>query len=135
MKIDIPKIVKPISLGEYDDSLAGQVVWMWVNPPRKQRAAFDEIQKGIRDLVKQLIDASEDEKTKIKEEVQKLQEKNVAWWAEMWSQGADEGTRWTEEDVQQLLDVCADKDPQLWDFLTEGSLDLLKAHLTGERKK
>ena len=29
MKFNIPKIVKPVSLGEYDESLSEQIIWMF----------------------------------------------------------------------------------------------------------
>lgn len=135
MKFNIPKIVKSISLGEYDESLSEQKIWMWVNPPKKMRREFDEIQQGIREQVNLLLEASEEKKQKIKKAIEKLQAENSVWWAEMWSQSEDKETHWSVEDVEQLLEKCADKDPQLWSFLIDTSLELLKAHIVGERKK
>lgn len=136
MKFNIPTIVKSVDLGEYDQAYKGQEIWMWVNPPKRMRREFDQINKDIRDAVKSLLEElTDEEKQQIKEEVEKLQAQQAAWWAEMWSQHEDEETHWSVEDVQILLEESADKDPQLWNFLTETSLERLKEHIIGNRKK
>lgn len=136
MKFNIPTIVKSVDLGEYDQAYKGQEIWMWVNPPKRMRREFDQINKDIRDAVKSLLEElTDEEKQQIKEEVEKLQAQQAAWWAEMWSQHEDEETHWSVEDVQTLLEESADKDPQLWNFLTETSLERLKEHIIGNRKK
>lgn len=40
--IQIPKIHKPLDLGEYDEELTGQFINVWVNPPR---AIYHEIRE------------------------------------------------------------------------------------------
>lgn len=39
MKIEIPKIIEMIDLGEYAPELAGQCLHVWVNPPQPVHAA------------------------------------------------------------------------------------------------
>ena len=45
MRISFTKIVLPIDLGEYHESYAGQLLQVWVNPPREKRYERENIIK------------------------------------------------------------------------------------------
>ncbi len=48
MKVNIPKVTRPIRLSDYAPEFGEQVIEMWVNPPRKLRLAFADITDRAR---------------------------------------------------------------------------------------
>ena len=169
MKVNIPRVVRPIALSDYAPEFGEQVIQMWVNPPREKRLAFDSITLEGRDeriMIAALIADEEDieryttnskehEKDHVRryaaavldaiagvkdlpadEKVERIQghtnrtdelgEELNSWFAEMWSQGKDEDTHWTAEDVKELIEACLDTDPGLWDFVHESSINALR---------
>lgn len=107
MHIQIPKITRPLSLGGYAEQLALVTIHVWVNPPREFLDRRKELQGSA------------------------LWE----WWAELWSQGPDPGSRWTGAEVEALMapDV-ADTDPGLMPWLIRQTWDLIAEHRAGEKK-
>ena len=126
MKINIPRVVRPVRLSDYAPEFGEQTIEMWVNPPREKRLAFASITAEYKVIQDQLNAAEEgDDTTAQVERIVELAGELHAWYAEMWSQGEDE---WTAEDVGELVKVALDTDPGLWDFVQESSLDAMQAY-------
>ena len=126
MKINIPRVVRPVRLSDYAPEFGEQTIEMWVNPPREKRLAFAAITAEYKVIQDQLNAAEEgDDTTAQVERIVELAGELHAWYAEMWSQGEDE---WTAEDVGELAKVALDTDPGLWDFVQESSLDAMQAY-------
>lgn len=124
MKINIPKVVRPIRLSDYAPEFGEQQVEMWVNPPREKRLAFASISErfqGVREQIAKTEDP--DVLAALMEDIKALGLEMYAWWADMWSEGEDE---WTGEEVQTLVEAALNSDPGLWDFLQEQSLDAMQ---------
>lgn len=106
MRIEIPKIVQPLSLADYAPELGAVTVFVWVNPPGE----FLDRRLSLKDEA--LLD----------------------WWAELWSQGSAAGTHWTAADVQGLIEQTADTDPGLWRWLVRHTWDMINAHREQQKK-
>lgn len=138
MKVQIPRIVRPIALSEYGKEYGGQVVWMWVNPARALKLRFYELAEefaSIREKVATLtedggegVDKTADALPPLFARLNELGGALYAWWAEMWSQHEDEDTHWTQEEVTELAIAALDADPGFWDFLQERSLDAMQEY-------
>ena len=127
MKVNIPRVVRPIALSDYAPEFGEQVIQMWVNPPREKRLAFAEIMDRYRDTLAQIEQAEADDSAlaDLAQQIVGQAGELHAWYAEMWSQGGDE---WTAEQVKELAEAALDTDPGLWDFVQERSLDLMQEY-------
>ena len=126
MKINIPRVVRPVQLSDYAPEFGEQAIGMWVNPPRAKRLEFAGITerfKGVQDQIEGCDDG--DELEGLFDQIKALGLEMYAWYAEMWSQGDDE---WTAEGVQELAEAALDTDPGLWDFVQESSLDAMQEY-------
>ena len=107
MRIQVPKLVKPLPLAEYAAELGDVKVFVWVNPPGEfldRRNTLDEA--GL-----------------------------YPWWAELWSQGQEPGTQWTAEDVKALIEgEAADTDPGLWRWLVRRTWEMIADHRAQQKK-
>jgi hypothetical protein len=155
VKIDIQKIVRPVRLGDYAPEYGGQLLHVWVNPPRQMRLDYqqiaDELSQASKELeliVKSAMDAQEAGKStpESEEEVaglvsdygerlEELARRLYAWFAVMWSQAGDEDTRWTTDDVVELVEACLDADPALWAWIQDEHWRLVREHREGLKKK
>ena len=126
MKINIPKVTRPIALSDYAPEFGEQVIEMWVNPPREKRLAFAGIMDRYRDTLARIEQAEDsDDLADLTQQIVDQAGELHAWYAEMWSQGEDE---WTAEQVKELAEAALDTDPGLWDFVQERSLDLMQEY-------
>ncbi len=110
MDLRIPNIVKPICLSEYAPEFGEAKIWVWVNPRRELRMGFIPILKG-----------------------EATEEQINTWFAEIWSQGADD-TRFTPEQVLELANSCMERDPLLWIWLVNQTVALITAHISAKKK-
>jgi formyltetrahydrofolate synthetase len=111
MELKIPNIVQVIKLKDYAPEFGEVQIFVWVNPTRALM-----IQKDER-LMK---------KTASREEI-------GAWFAEIWSQGA-EGTHWTADEVLKMVDTVMEKDPGLWGWLCSETARLIGEHRRIKKK-
>ena len=132
MKINIPKVVRPIALSDYAPEFGEQEIGMWVNPPRDKRLEFSGITKEYKEIQGQIEATEGDELTPLVERIMELAGKLHAWYAEMWSQST-KYEEWTGEEVKEMAEAALDTDPGLWDFIQESSLDAMAEYRT--RKK
>ena len=127
MKVNIPKVTRPIRLSDYAPEFGEQVIEMWVNPPRETRLAFSGIMDRYRDTLAQ-IEEAEEGAPELADMVQAVVDQAGelhAWYAEMWSQGEDD---WAAEQVKELVEAALDTDPGLWEYVQERSLDLMREY-------
>lgn len=106
MRIQVPKIVKPLRLADYAPELSAVTVFVWVNPPLEFLARRDALDgDGL-----------------------------LEWWAELWSQGSDVGARWTGAEVKGLIEETSDTDPGLWRWLVQRTWEMIAEHRTQQKK-
>ena len=113
-KIEVPKIIRDLDLGEYAKELSGQSIPVWVNPPRKLLIEFSDITKEVQS------------------ESDSGNNKLFGWFATIWSQGDIEET---EESVLEFALECQDTDPGLWPFVTGKTMWMIFEHRKIEQKK
>ena len=127
MKINIPRVVRPVALSEYAPEFGDQAIQMWVNPPRKVRLEFADIMDRYREVLSMIEEAESDDPNleNLAEGIVIIAGELHGWYAQMWSQGEDE---WAAEDVKAFIEAALDTDPGLWDFVQEGCLDAMAAY-------
>ena len=127
MKINIPRVTRPIRLSDYAPEFGEQVIEMWVNPPRAKRLAYVSIMDRYRDTLGAIEQAEEGapELADMAQRIIDIAGELHGWYAEMWSQGEEQ---WTAEQVKELVEAAMDTDPGLWDYIQEQSLDVMQAY-------
>lgn len=127
MKINIPKVLVPVQLGEYAPELQDKILHVWVNMPKEKLQEYDDLVTTVQE--QSLIEAQktlEDETSNVEgqksegikrifdqlkamlykkrdRKADSIDVKLLTWYADMWSQGPEE-THWTVEELQQLED-------------------------------
>jgi hypothetical protein len=136
MKLEFSKTTLPLDLGGYNQTYAGTIVHVWVNPPRK---VMDEQRMLLLDYAR-IIKAEQEApgaanggmlgKLFGANPLARAQKKQHEWLARLWSQSADEESRWTAKEVEELFET----DPLLYAWLTRESVKLLESY-RAEKKK
>lgn len=127
---DVPKIYRPINLGEYTEELEGVNLYVWVNPPRKLRL---EYMKAL--IAANNIDNNRSwlDRLRRKLGLHRRDERRVVEWF---------GKIWSEDGVEQIgkrraikfsLDL-AEQDPVMWGFLVDKTLRLMSVHAEDAKK-
>lgn len=132
MRIDIPKIVKPIKLSEYAEEFGDEVIYVWVNPPRRMLMDIAEWAyeaERIRERMRQ-GEAQDGDMEKLAEIARQIER----WHAEIWSCGPEE-KRWTADEIEILIENSMDTDPNLWKWLTEKTLEMIGEHRETQKKR
>lgn len=114
MQIVIPKIVKPLKLGDYAPEFGEDEIMVHVNPTRAELQAYWDLAERARN--------GED-----------VGEKIAAWFACLWSQGNEE-SHWTTEQVLELVSNGFETDPRLFGWLSAKSLGMIADHRAGQKK-
>lgn len=137
-KLKIPVVVRDLDLGEYIPEYTGQVIQVWVNPPRAMLAEFDvlrlELIRNYEKLKDLSSDADPDQLQDLGQRVDTTQNKLFAWLSTIWSQGQDDDGHWSEAEIQELQALCMDDDPKLWQFLVQASYDLISDYRQDQKK-
>lgn len=124
MKIEIPVIVRPLSLLDYAPEI-DVTMQVWVNPPRALLMEYYDILNTISSVIKQEQDADAADNAGFA---------LMGWLAKVWSAGAED-TRWTAEDVAALWERCKDTDPALWAWVTSRTAEMIFEHRANAKKK
>jgi len=112
MDLKIPNIVKAIELKDYASEFGEAKIYVWVNPTKELRIFLAE---------------SILEKKATNEQI-------AEWLAEIWSQGPDESTHFTKEQVITLGAECMERAPKMMSWLIQRTYDLLEAHYISKKK-
>lgn len=110
MKINIPKVIVPIEMGEYADELAGKFLLVWVNPPMK------EFEKHTALLLAESKNGA-------------MSSDLLNWYANIWSQGAAD-TCWTLEEIREI----ENDDPAFLNWMISATWQARREHMDRKKK-
>lgn len=139
MKLNLPKIVRPVRLGDFapefekrDDGTLAEVM-VWINPPAPVVARYEELRaRGVQVLEK--IKGSQDDAdalTAARAEFEAVAASLQALYAELWSQAGAE-THWTAAEVKELAGDT--ENPTLFRWLTGRTIQMIYEHRSDLRK-
>jgi hypothetical protein len=57
MSFDVMKITRPLDLGDYDEQYRGQVLQVWVNPPRAVRKEREDLLREFNQMLRRSVAA------------------------------------------------------------------------------
>ncbi len=140
MKIELKALVRPIYLRDYAQEYGDEVVYVWVNPPRRLRLEFFDVTAEFAGVLEQRAKAAAAETPDAEvvagfdRRLEELAQSLYGWFAQLWSQHEDAETHWTTEDVVQLMETCQDADPRLWSWLQDETWRLMTEHRDGVKK-
>lgn len=112
MKLDIPKVIARVDLGEYAPELKGSLFCVWVNPPLNVLAEHQRLAALT----------SHSAETGTPTEM-------LSWYSALWSHGGS-GTEWT---VEELL-ALQERDPALLIWLINVTWQKRREHLEPKKK-
>lgn len=139
MKITVQPVLGKIELSEYAPALAGQAVYVWLNPSRaflrKRAEAVDVLNQPMPPEPPE-IDPAETtgyeiwraEQFRFKADA--FNRVMMTWHAELWSKHADEATHWTADELTAL----DEQDPAFLMWLIRRSNQLMSEHRAAEKK-
>ena len=136
MKFNIPKIIRPLEMSVYDESMEGLALQVWVNPTRNIKNSFDDLQIkifGLKNESEKLLAAKKADDKKAEALGKKVEAVNVSiyeWYANILSQSSDTDSHTSADELVAL----ADEDPALWIFIATGIQGLIGEHTEGIRK-
>lgn len=136
MKFNIPKIIRPLEMSVYDESMEGLALQVWVNPTRNIKNEFSDLQikiVGLKNEVEKLLGkkgASEAKADGLGKDVDAVNKSIYGWYANILSQASDADTHTSVEDLSAL----ADEDPAIWIYIATGTQALIGEHAEGIRK-
>lgn len=136
MKFNIPKIIRPLEMSVYDESMEGLALQVWVNPTRNIKNEFSDLQikiVGLKNEVEKLLGkkgASESKAEGLSKKVDVANKSIYEWYANMLSQASDSATHTSADDLKEL----ADEDPAIWIYIATGTQALIGEHAEGIRK-
>ena len=127
MKFSIPKIIKPLSLSEYEAAYGDAVISVWVNPPEDKVNEYMGYLGAALEAHKTLEgDAAT---TQLEEIAVKIQQ----WLSEIWSQGSPD-THWSGAEIETLYRDTTESDPQLWPWLSGNTLAMILDYRRNRKK-
>jgi hypothetical protein len=136
-RFDIPRMLRPLYLRDYAAEFADACIQVWVNPPRELLHTYAEILVAIESLQAQIKGNKEpmppEKVEQLTNELVACKDRLIAWFGEIWSQGAED-SRWSAEDIQALLAHAQDTDPALWNWLVEHTTRLIGEHRMRQKK-
>lgn len=148
MKINVPKIVRPLYLSDYAESMGEQMIEVWVNPPADLLRERDELVRSVyeKSMEKARERLPDEENAEVllekalkslgdvltEDEAQELDQKMQNWLAEIWSQG---DAPWTVAEIAELQQECRETDPYLMTWLSQQTRQMIHLHRIGAKKK
>ena len=137
MKFKIPKIIRPLEMSAYAEEMEGLALQVWVNPPRKVKDKYSDLQVEIVGLKIELDKMLAQKKAPAQNRVDALDKKITAnntavfeWYANILSQASDPDTHVDAEELKTM----ADEDPAIYTFITTGAWELITVHVENIRK-
>lgn len=133
MKFNIPKIIQPLEMSEYDEAMKDLALQVWINPPNRIHASYWKFQADLMRLSKELEslkDADEEKISKLNSKIEAVNKEIFAWYSEIWSQGSDPNTHVSVEEIEAMTD----EDPAIWAFMTSKTAEMIREHRDKQRK-
>lgn len=133
MKFDIPKIIKPLEMGAYDEAMEGLSLRVWVNPPSGINSSYWRAQADLQKLSKELGSLKDSDTKQVEDLNERIAKVNLdvfAWFSNIWSQGKDPETHVSVKEIEAMTD----EDPALWGFMANGTTRLIREHRDNQRK-
>ena len=140
MKLNIPKIIRPLTLDTYANELEGIELHVWVNPTRVVLDENQEIQNGLAKLLKDVEnitnDTELDDEQRLKQvegieaNIDSILQREREWWVKILSQSSNASTHWTEKEIE-ILDQ---QDTALWQFIRLTSSQMIRANREDVKK-
>jgi hypothetical protein len=123
--LEVRPILRPLDLGDYNDTFRGQVLQVWVNPPRAFIRERDEL-VGQFTLRNQAAKGKKG-RALFAAWLIGFELSMNEWFAKLWSQGEQ------KESAKEISDLF-EKDPALVEWLKRSSIEMLSAHRNAEKK-
>jgi len=120
MKIEVPKIIKPMRMAEYAPEFGEKVIAVWVNPPA--------------DMILKLGGLTKPVEGESQEEAAERSLDFLETFAELWNQGSNPDEHWSVEDLVTLGQETRTTDPLLWPWMRNRTLDMIFQHRLQEKK-
>lgn len=136
MKFNIPKIIRPLEMSVYDESMEGLALQVWVNPTRNIKNDFADLQFkifGLKNKSEKLLATkkADDKKAEaLSKKVDAVSKSIYEWYANILSQSSDADSHTSADELEAL----ADEDPAIWIYITTGTQALIGEHSEGIRK-
>jgi hypothetical protein len=150
MQITIPKVLKRLSLSAYAAELDTCFI-VWVNIPAAMRSSFEDRRRdsvaavGERIQLQRKLEAckpADKKKAELQQQLdandkklQALESAFHAFFAEVWSQGADEASHVSVSDIHKLIEDARDTDPSFYFWLTGETVSMIDEHRQAKKKK
>jgi hypothetical protein len=119
MKINFPRIIRPVDLGEYAPEMKEQRIFVWVNPPTGDLAAMLDSYKLS------LVGEQAEKETAAKAYIESL--------SVLLSQG-EKDSHVSPAELQELRDGTRETDPAFWVWLMARVMDEINGHRRGLKK-
>ena len=134
MRFDIPKIVRPLKLGDYAEELGDTVVWVWVNPPLNLLEHWSDLASESLKAIDRLnqADVTEAIVEEVRQELERIGTAEAEIISELWSQKA--GDIWSVEDILTIVKETSDTDPAFWAWMQTRTRALIREHRNGAKK-
>ncbi|MCK5564535.1 MAG: hypothetical protein KAJ07_04760 [Planctomycetes bacterium] len=151
LETPVPKIIKTLDMGDYEEGRRGQTLDVWVNPSRMLlddwigiQAETGKIVIAVNDIATRLKSNTKRGRHKKKLEVIEAETRAMAdecnlaqytWYSKIWSQGDDIETHVSPADVTRFAEGALLKDElPLWKWVTNQTQAMIMAHLEGLEK-
>jgi hypothetical protein len=105
MRLNFPKVERPILLSDYAPEFGEQEIKVWVNPPVARMTEF--------------IEVLQNEQTKDDEVFERL----AYFWVD-----------WTAEEIKEIYTHCRENEPGLWSYLVNRTLEVALEYRSAVKK-
>ena len=119
MKINIPKVIVGVDMGEYAPELSGRMLQVWVNLP------LDVLSEHLAMAARLAPSLAESALTFEGDG----QEGLLKWYAFVWSQG-DVESHWTVDELKEI----EQEDPAFLSWMIGATWEARKAHMDRKKK-
>ena len=151
LETPVPKIIKTLDMGGYEEGRRGQTLEVWVNPSRILLDDWIKIQTDTGKIVAAVNEIAVRKENKIthrrhKKKLEIIEEETRAaadacnlaqhtWYSKIWSQGDDIETHVSPADVTRFAEGALLKEElPLWKWVTNQTQTMIMAHLEGLEK-
>ena len=153
MKIDFPRVYRPLRLAEFAEEFGEEAITVWVNPPKAVREQFAGIVTNSARARQKLtlttneatnkrisakarkapeaVKASKGPDVSTGEAVAELEKAGgalITWLAGMWDD-------WSEEEIRKLTEETLEDNPAFYPWLVRRTFEMIGEYRRGGKKK